>query len=390
MNARLLLELLEKDLRVVPAVVLFGPRQVGKTTLVKELEKTDPEKFLYLDMELPSDRVKLSDPELFLTRQEAKTVIIDEVQFIPGLFPVLRALIDKNDASGRYILLGSASPELMQKSAESLAGRVRYRELFPFTIAEVNQTDQQKIWLRGGFPRAFLAATDEDAMQWYADFVRTYTTRDLPMLGLAMPALQTERLLQMLAHQHGQLLNYSSLSKSLGVSQPTVANAIYYLEEAMLVRTLKPWFNNLGKRLVKTPKLYIRDSGMLHYLLGTYNFNRLMGHPQAGNSWEGFVIQQILGQLPGHLSPYFYRTSAGAELDLVLAKGANITHAIEIKMSSAPTLSRGNTESVKDLQPRHREVIIPAEGGYPLRDGWEVCSLPAFLSTLNGMDKENT
>jgi predicted AAA+ superfamily ATPase len=280
------------------------------------------------------------------------------------------------------MLLGSASPELLQKSAESLAGRVRYRELFPFSISEIERTERDKLWFRGGFPRAFLTANDEEAMQWYADFVRTYTTRDLPLLGLPMPAMQTERLLQMLAHQHGQLLNYSTLSKSLGVSQPTVTNAIYYLEEAMLVKTLKPWHSNTGKRLVKTPKIYIRDSGMLHYLLGIRSFNQLMGHPQAGNSWEGFVIQQIMSHLPANLLPYFYRTGAGAELDLVLAKGNTITHAIEIKLSSAPKLSRGNTESINDLQPEHRAVIIAGEGGYPFRDGWEVYGLNGFLKSL--------
>jgi len=382
MNTRVLLKLLEKDLQTVPAVVLFGPRQVGKTTLVKQLVESHPEKFLYLDMELPSDRVKLTDAELFLTRLEDKTVIIDEVQFVPDLFPVLRALIDNKDIPGRFILLGSASPELLQKSAESLAGRVRYRELFPFSISEIERTENDKLWFRGGFPRAFLAANDKDAMQWYVDFVRTYTTRDLPLLGLPMPALQTERLLQMLAHQHGQLLNYTTLSKSLGVSQPTVTNALYYLEEAMLVKTLKPWHSNAGKRLVKTPKIYIRDSGMLHYLLGTGSFNQLMGHPQAGNSWEGFVIQQIMSHLPANLLPYFYRTGAGAELDLVLAKGNTITHAIEIKLSSAPKLSRGNTESINDLKPEHRAVIIAGEGGYPLRDGWEVYGLNSFLKSL--------
>ncbi len=383
MNTRVLLKLLTKDLSSVPAVVLFGPRQVGKTTLVKQIAESQPEKFLYLDMELPSDRAKLTDAELFLTRLEDKTVIIDEVQFVPNLFPVLRALIDQKDIPGRFILLGSASPELLQKSAESLAGRVRYRELFPFNISEIERTENDKLWFRGGFPRAFLAANDEEAMQWYADFIRTYTTRDLPLLGLPMPALQTERLLQMLAHQHGQLLNYTTLSKSLGVSQPTITNAIFYLEEAMLVKTLKPWHSNTGKRLVKTPKIYIRDSGMLHYLLGTGNFNQLMGHPQAGNSWEGFVIQQIMSLLPANLLPYFYRTGAGAELDLVLAKGNTITHGIEIKLSSAPKLSRGNTESAIDLLPEHCAVIIAAEGGYPLKDGWEVYSLDGFLRSLN-------
>ncbi len=290
----------------MPATVLFGPRQVGKTTMAKQVASTNPDGFIYLDMELPSDRIKLSDIELFLAPLANRTVIINEVQLVPALFSVLRALIDKDRHPGCFLLLGSASPDLLQQSAESLAGRVRYREVFPLTLNEVGGSEKlNDLWFQGAFPDAFTAENHGDAMDWQADFVRTYATRDMVMLGLPMTAVQIERLLQMLAHMHGQLINFSQLARSLGLSQPTVTNAINYLEQAMLIRTLKPWYNNMGKRLVKTSKVYIRDTGMLHYLLGLSSYQELLGHPQAGNSWEGFVIQQILAVLPRKYQPFF-------------------------------------------------------------------------------------
>lgn len=383
MVKRNLLETLKKDLGKMPALVLFGPRQVGKTTIAKELAASHPEGFVYLDMELPSDRIKLSDMELFLTPLAGKIVIIDEVQLLPEIFPVLRSLIDKERRSGRFLLLGSASPDLLQQSAESLAGRVRYREMFPLTLEEAGGAEvQNELWFRGGFPDAFMAESQQDAMDWQADFVRTYATRDMVMLGLPMPAMQIERLLQMIAHIHGQLINYSQLARSLGVSQPTVTNALQYLEQAMLIRTLKPWYANMGKRLVKTPKVYIRDTGMLHYLLGLDRYQQLLGHPQAGNSWEGFVIQQILAVLPRQFQPFFYRTSGGSELDLLLVKGNIPEYAIEIKLSTAPQLTRGNTESVLDLQPLHRVVIAPVADSFAIKDKWVVYGIEEFLREL--------
>ncbi|HRN54855.1 MAG TPA: ATP-binding protein [Agriterribacter sp.] len=382
MYQRNLADIIRKDLQTVPAVVLYGPRQVGKTTVVKQLAQSEEGKFLYLDLELPSDRVKLTDPELFLARFEDKTVILDEVQFVPDLFPVLRSLIDKRRIPGRFLLLGSVSPALLQHSAQSLAGRVRYRELFPFTLPELKPGRLNELWFLGGFPEAFLAQKDSDAIQWYAGFVRSYATRDLAMIGLPMAATQIERLLQMIAHQHGQLLNVSNLARSLGVSSPTVSNALYYLEEAMLIRTLKPRQNNLTKRLVKTPKIYIRDTGMLHYLLSVNSYEQLLGHPQAGNSWEGFVIQQILSVIAGSMQPYFYRTAAGAELDMLLVKGNRVEYAIEIKLSTAPQLSRGNTEAVSDTAGKHRVVIAPVAEQYPLKNKWEVFGIEAFLKEL--------
>lgn len=342
----------------------------------------NPEHFILLDLELPSDRAKLTDPELYLTQFEDKTVVLDEVQFVPDLFPVLRALIDKNRSPGRFILLSSASPKLMQQSAESLAGRVRYRELYPLDLTETGSTDVEKLWLRGGFPEPFDSEDAKEAMQWHADFLRSYTTRDLRLLGLPMATIQLERLLQMLAFTHGQLLNYSSIAKSLGLSVPTVSHAVQFLEEALLIRLLKPWSTNAGKRLIRTPKVYIRDTGMLHYLLGATTFDLLMGHPQAGNSWEGFVVQQIMANLPAGLTPYFYRTAAGAELDLVLMQGEQTLYALEIKLSTAPKISRGNTESANDLQPLQKVVIYAKKDTYPLKDGWEAMGIKGFLERL--------
>ncbi|WP_197739843.1 ATP-binding protein [Pedobacter sp. BS3] len=366
----------------VPAVAILGPRQVGKTTLVKQLIEGAPGDFIYLDLEDPADTIKLQDTGLFLTNNADKTIIIDEVQRMPELFPVLRSVIDKNRKPGRFILLGSASPELLKQSSESLAGRIRYQELYPFSLNEVGPEKLNSLWIKGGFPEAFLAQSDEDAMEWLSDFIYSYATRDLAQLGLAMPATQIIRLLQMLAHMHGQVINYSSLSRSLGVSQPTVTNAIYYLEQAMLVRTLKPWFSNSGKRLVKSSKIYIRDSGMLHNLLFLSGYNQVMGHPQAGNSWEGFVIQQILTILPKNIQPWFYRSQDGAETDLLLSKGNLVQCAVEIKLSNVPDIKRGNTQTIQDIQPRHSIVITPSSDSFTLKQTWQVTSISTFLNDI--------
>lgn len=382
MYNRYLLSVIAKDLAKVPAVVLYGPRQVGKTTLVKQLAAANPDKFLYLDLELPSDRNKLSDPELFLNNHVNITVILDEVQFLPDLFPVLRSLIDQDRRAGRFLLLGSSSPLLMQHSSESLAGRIRYRELFPFTIDEIPENSLNELWLRGGFPEAFLSKEDEDTVHWYAHFVRSYATRDMALLGLSMPPAQIERLLQMLAHMHGNMINYSNLAKSMGVSVPTITNALYYLEEALLIRTIKPWHSNAKKRLVKTSKVYFRDSGILHFLLGIRNYNQIIGHPQAGNSWEGFVIQQIISLLPSSIQYYYYRTSDGSEIDFILVKGKEVLMAIEIKMSTAPQLSRGNTEAINDVQPEFQIVISHITGSYPLKNNWTNYGIERFLKFL--------
>ncbi|HEY6083153.1 MAG TPA: ATP-binding protein [Chitinophagaceae bacterium] len=382
MIQRELIKIIKNDLKTVPAIVLYGPRQSGKTTLVKQLTLKDRKRFSYLDMESVADSAKLRDPELFLSRVTDKTVVIDEVQTLPGLFPVLRSLIDQNRKPGRFLLLGSASPELIQHSSESLAGRIRYREMFPFSLNEVGYGHQDKLWFRGGFPKAYLAANDESAMEWLTDFVYSYASRDLRALGLPMQETQITRLLQMLSYQHGQLVNYSNIARSLGVSVPTTMKAMYYLEEAMLIRTLKPWYFNAGKRLVKTPKVYIRDSGMLHNLLFLQNYEQLMGHPQAGNSWEGFVIQQIFFRLSRNIHPWFYRSQDGSEVDLILSKGNTIQCAIEIKLTNAPEIRRGHTEAITSLKPKHCIVITPDAETFPLKDKWMVYSLDNFLKDM--------
>lgn len=387
MIRRELIEVLKKDLKEVPAILLFGPRQVGKTTLVKKIAAESSAGFLYLDMESPSDRNKLDDPELFLTQAEEKTVVVDEVQLIPSLFPVLRTLIDKKRKAGRFLLLGSASPELIQHSSESLAGRVRYRELFPFSLEEVGKDNQNKLWLRGGFPEAFLSKDDERAAAWLNDFIYSYASRDLRALGLPLQERQVTRLMQMLAHQHGQLLNYSSLAKSLGISVPSIMKAVFYLEEAMLIRTLQPWHFNTKKRLVKTPKVYVRDTGMLHNLLFLQNFEQLMGHPQVGNSWEGFVIQQMLARLPQNIQPWFYRSQDGSEIDLILSKANDILAALEIKLTDTPKITRGNTEAVNELSPKHSVIITPQADTYPIKGGWMVYGLDRLLKDMDGFNE---
>ncbi|MBN9350054.1 MAG: ATP-binding protein [Chitinophagaceae bacterium] len=383
MIQRDLIKTIKKDLKKVPSVVLFGPRQTGKTTLVKQLMSESKNKYMYLDMESPADKARLTDPELFLSRLTDKPVILDEVQTMPHLFPVLRSMIDRNRKPGRFLLLGSASPELIQQSAESLAGRVRYRELFPFSLKEIGYASQEKLWFRGGFPRAYLAKNNAEATEWLNDFIHSYVSRDLRMLGLPMQPTEITRLLQMLAHQHGQLLNHSNLARSLGISMPSVKKAMYYLEEAMLIRTLQPWFINVGKRLVKSPKVFIRDSGMLHNLLFVQSYEQLMGHPQAGHSWEGFVLQQILTILPENIHPWFYRSQDNAEIDLILTKGNRAQCAIEIKLTNAPEIRRGNTEAIADLNPKHCIVITPEAETYPLKDKWWVYGVENFLKELH-------
>jgi hypothetical protein len=385
MLKRALIDLLRRDLGQVPAVVLFGPRQVGKTTMARQLAAESPDDFVYFDLELPSDRIRFSDPELFLRGLADRTVILDEVQALPELFPILRGLIDQDRRPGRFLLLGSVSPALLQQSSESLAGRIRFREVNPLTLREAGSDEVlERLWTRGGYPVAFLAKDDQEAMAWYADFIHSYATRDLALMGLAMSPPDIERLLLMLAHIHGQLVNYSQLSRALGVSQPTVRNALDYFEHAMLIRTLRPWHTNAKKRLVKTPKMYIRDSGMLHSLLGLSGYQQLLGHPQAGNSWEGFVVQQVMSVMPRDMQAWFYRTAGGAELDLVITRGGQAAFAIEAKLTLSPKPTRGNTEAIQDmaLPPDHQFMVSPVQGSFPLPGGWEVCGVEELMRRI--------
>ena len=374
----------ETFLRQFPAVALVGARQTGKTTLAKMLaskaEGRHRRPAVYLDLELPSDQNKLSDPELFLERHRDTLVIIDEVQRAPGLFPVLRALIDKKRRPGRFLLLGSASPELIQKSSESLAGRIGILELGPFSYSEIERKVSLNLhWWRGGYPPALLARNDAESRRWVEAFILTYLERDLPQLGIRVPAPEMRRFWTLLAHNHGQLLNLAELGRSLGHSIPTMKHHQAILENVFQVFLLRPWQTNLKKRLVKSPKSYVCDSGVLHALLGIQSHEALHGHPAIGASFEGYVIQQIRLNLPEGLGIYFYRSQAGTEIDLVFERGGRIVGLVEIKYSSSPVLSKGFHEGRTDLGKPPGWVINPGSESYPLQPGIEVCPLPIFL-----------
>jgi len=371
-----------------PAIALLGPRQVGKTTLVKQLATQFPYPSLYLDLESDSDLNRLQDAELYLGEREESTIIIDEIQRMPSLFPLLRSLIDKKRIPGRFVLLGSASPDLLKNSSETLAGRISYLELHPLTIEEVKeQVSYREHWLRGGFPDVLQATSDNSAFRKMGDFVSTYLERDLPLLGIPANPRDMRLLMNMLVSVHGSLLNVSQLANSLNMSVPTVQNYLGYLENAFLIRRLQPWFVNISKRLVKTPKLYIRDSGMLHSLAGITNSEELAGNILLGNSWEGYVIQQVIAGLPYNIHPYFYRTQDGAELDLILVKGNNVRVVIEIKYTNSPVLSRGNTLAQEDLGSPPLLVVTPSAEDLNLRENVTVCNIGTLAGHLKRLLK---
>ncbi|NCC52017.1 MAG: ATP-binding protein [Spartobacteria bacterium] len=351
-----------------PAVALLGARQVGKTTLAKEIFNLKKVDGIYLDMERESDRNKVADPELYLTRHANKLVVIDEVQHRANLFPALRVLIDENRRPGRFLLLGSASPDLLHQSSESLAGRIKFLELTPFSLDEIKtfDPDNNRLWLRGGYPLSYMAENDADAFEWLDSFISTYLTRDIPQLGIHVPAIQLKRFFSMVAHTHGQLLNASKLASSLGVTSPTVSHYLQIFQDTYLLRTLQPWYSNLKKRLVKSPKIYLRDSGILHTLLNTHSIDALLGHPAAGASWEGFVIEQIISRLQPSTDYSFYRTAGGGEVDLILHQGTKVIAAIEIKLSLTPKCSRAMTEAMRDLGCDKGYIIYPGTESYPL------------------------
>ncbi len=361
-----------------PCVALIGPRQVGKTTLVKEIRKKLKSESIYLDLELTSDFNKLLDAETFLTQNLSKIIIIDEVQRKKDLFPLLRALIDKDRKPGKFILLGSASPDLLRDSSESLAGRIAYEELTPFLIPEIDeQFSTGQLWIKGGFPDAFLDKLNWN--DWMENFISTYLEKDLPMLGFPADRVTARRLWTMIAHYHGNLINYTDFSKSLELSVNTIKKYINFLENVFLVRQLPSYYFNIKKRIVKSPKIYIRDSGILHYLLGLETFNDILGYPKMGSSWEGFVIEQIIAFLPKKFNSYFYRTTDGAELDLVIEKGGYPYIGIEIKFGSNVRPSKGNTEAINVLKTEHNFIIIKNDEDYILSNGFRVCGISKFL-----------
>ncbi|GGO36846.1 ATPase [Gemmobacter aquaticus] len=370
-----------------PAVALLGPRQVGKTTLAQDLgEGRDS---IYLDLESDADRAKLSDPELYLAAHEDKLVILDEVQRMPGLFQNLRGLIDrgrrKGLRSGRFLLLGSASIDLLRQSGETLAGRIAYAELAPLDPLEVGPTDLDRLWLRGGFPDSFLAKGDPASLRWRRDFIRTYLERDIPALGPRIAAETLRRFWTMLAHRQSALSNAADLGRALGVDGKTVASYLDLLVDLMLVRRLEPWHANIGKRLVRSPRIYVRDTGILHALLGLGTMDDLLGHPVAGASWEGLVIETAHATMPDGTEAQFYRSGAGAEVDLVLTLPGGGCWAIEVKRSLAPKVERGFHHACEDLQPERRIVVYPGVEAFPLPNGIEVMSLRQFGQELSAL-----
>ncbi|MFA4919284.1 MAG: ATP-binding protein [Thermodesulfovibrionales bacterium] len=371
----MLKESIEKSLMKYPVVGILGSRQVGKTTLAKMIKERMKKKVIYLDLELPSDLNKLQDPELYLSRFEDTLVIIDEIQRMRSLFPLMRALVDRNRSAGRFLILGSASLELIRHSSESLAGRIIYHELSPFSLSEINSENIQKLWLRGGYPESYISRNNDESYVWREAFIKSYLETDIPRLGIRIPAQQLRRFWTMIAHSHGQLWNASKIAGSLGISAPTVMSYLDILEETFIVRQLQPYYSNIKKRLIKSPKVYICDSGLLHALLNIRTLDDLHGHPALGSSWEGFVVEQILRILPERWQAYFYRTGAGAEIDLVLFDGKHKPVAVEIKYSLSPKLERGFWNAYEDLSCKKGFVLYPGEESYPL--GRNVATLPA-------------
>lgn len=376
---RQLLENLKKYLAIFPAIALLGPRQCGKSTLVKSLVRNF-DAIIYLDLQKESDLNKLSEPEFFFESNVDKIICLDEIQLVPKLFSVLRSVIDSNRVNGKFILLGSASQELIQQTSESLAGRIGILHLSPFLVNELSNFESfslQKFWIRGGFPNSYLAENDENSMIWLENYIRTYVERDIPQLGFQIPALQLKRLLTMCAHNQGQQLNLSKLGESMGLTHPTIKKYIDLLEQTFIVRTIQPFEVNVKKRLVKSPKVFVRDSGILHQLLAIPNFNSLLGHPVFGSSWEGIVIENIIVNMPSW-DYFYYRTATGDEIDLILKKG-NQTIAIECKASDAPKVNKGFYRSLEVIQPTKTFIIAPTNDTYKIAENITVIGLDNFL-----------
>ncbi len=377
-------ELVER-LDSAPAVALLGPHQVGKTTLAQTIgEARDA---LYLDLQSEADRAKLAEPELYLAQHEDKLVILDEVHRLPEIFQPLRGLIDqgrrKGLRTGRFLLLGSATIDLLAQSGESLAGRISYLEMGPLGILEAPE-DGDKLWLQGSFPDSFLARSGQLSMRWRRDFVRTYLERDIPMFGPRIPAETLRRFWTMLAHRQSSLLNASEFARSLGVDSKTVASYLDLMVDLLLVRRLEPWHSNPSKRLVKSPRIYVRDSGLVHALLGIVTLEDLLGHPVAGASWEGFALESLIMAAPEGSAANFYRSSAGAEIDLLLTLPGGELWAIEFKRSLAPKVERGFHHAAQDLLPARKIIVYPGRETYPSAHGIEVMPLQDAARLLAG------
>ena len=367
----------ERLLARAPAVVLTGPRQVGKTTLALDIARERGA--AYLDLERPSDRAKLADVDAYCRRNAERLVIFDEIQRIPDLFEPLRGVIDRRRRDGRrtghFLFLGSASIDLLRQSGETLAGRVAYCEMTSLNVGEVGAERLDDLWSRGGFPESLQAGEDADSFEWRLDFIQTYLERDIPALGPRIPSETLRRFWTMLAHNQGQTFNAAGLAKSLSLSGVTVARYLDLMVDLLLVRRLVSWRGNLGRRLVKAPKTYLRDSGVCHALLGIESLDSLLGHPVAGSSWEGLVIENVASALPAHASLGYYRTVGGAEVDLVIELGAGEIWAVEIKRSTAPRVSRGFHSACEDLRPARKLVVYPGLESFSLGQNIEAVPL---------------
>ncbi len=371
---------LDTYLGYFPVTAILGPRQCGKTTLAKHCISGHSSS-LYLDLERPSDAAKLAgDAETFLRRHRGHIVCLDEIQRVPDIFQLLRGLCDELGTPGQFLVLGSASPDLLRQSSETLAGRIGYLELAPFSEVEVGSGQQECLWLRGGYPKSFLAPTDELSKVWLESFIQTFLERDLPQLGIRVPSITMRRFWEMCAHLHGDLWNHEKVASSLGVSGKTVGHYLDVLEQAYMLRRLHPHAANLKKRLVKSPRVYLRDSGLLHRLLRIDSMDALSSHPVRGTSWEGYVIEQVAAAVPdADLS--FYRTSAGAEIDLLVRHGGQLT-AIEIKATSAPRMERGFWSALEDIQPDQAWVAAPVKDAFPLRQAVTAAPVSVICQTL--------
>ena len=378
-----IIEALERS----PSVALLGPRQVGKTTIALNISETTPS--VYLDLENRRDLQKVQDIEAFHVENSDKLIVLDEVQRLPEIFASLRGIIDqerrKGNKVGQFLFLGSASIDLLQQSSESLAGRIAYMELHPIDATEYADNSLDKLnslWVRGGFPESLLSASDQDSLDWRYDFIKTYLERDIPQLGPRIPAETLERFWTMLAHNQGSVLNASHLARNLDVSGTTIGRYLDLMTDLLLVRRLKPWTVNVGKRLVKSPKIYVRDSGITHALLNIADYNSLLGHPVVGGSWEGFVVENIMAVAPPRVQSYYYGTPRGAEIDLVLEFPGGAKWAIEIKRNSAPSISKGFYSGCEDIKPDRRFVVYSGLESFSIGEGITAMSLPNLMQEL--------
>lgn len=371
---------IKESLSFFPVVSIIGLRQVGKTTLAKQIMQDFHKPCIYLDLEIQSDLNKLNDAELYLSSYSDTLVVIDEVQHKKELYPLLRGLVDQKREPARFLLLGSASPELLRHSSESLAGRIAYHQLHPFDLLEVPENISPiDLWVKGGFPSMVTNKSKTLSNRWMENFVSTYLNRDLLQLGLNASPKVIRNLWTMMAHLNGQLLNISTIANSLGVTSPTVKRYIEFLEEAFLLKSLQPYHWNITKRLVKSPKVYITDTGILHNLLGITDFDSLTGNPIVGSSWESFVINQMLALKPNGVDIYFYRTHHGAEVDIVFTNGLQVIATAETKFSNSPQLTKGNYHAFEDLKAPVNYVITPSSDDYYIKEDVRVCSLKAFV-----------